>query len=148
MTATAVPDPAAVNAITESPVKLPSATYRLQMHGPITLPSSETARFDFRDAARIVPYLARLGISTLYLSPIWQATPGSSHGYDATDLGRVSDELGGEKGLQKLWQVAPATRAGHHRRLCAQPHGHRGRPQSVLGRRAAARQGQPLRAFF
>ena len=105
MTATAALE-SATDAVTHSPVKLPSATYRLQMHGPITLASGQTARFDFRDAARIVPYLARLGISTLYLSPIWQATPGSSHGYDATDLGRVSDELGGEKGLRKLWQVA------------------------------------------
>ncbi|WP_225429935.1 malto-oligosyltrehalose synthase [Deinococcus detaillensis] len=88
--------------------QIPRATYRLQLHGPITLPSGKTARFDFRDAARAVPYLARLGISTLYLSPIWQAAPGSSHGYDATDHSRVSDELGGEKGLRKLWQTAKA----------------------------------------
>lgn len=88
--------------------QIPRATYRLQLHGPIELPGGQSARFDFRDAARVVPYLARLGISTLYLSPIWQATPGSSHGYDATDHSRVSDELGGEKGLRKLWQAAQA----------------------------------------
>ncbi|AWN22576.1 malto-oligosyltrehalose synthase [Deinococcus irradiatisoli] len=88
--------------------RIPRATYRLQLHGTITLPGGEQARFDFRDAARVVPYLARLGISTLYLSPIWQATPGSSHGYDATDHSRVSDDLGGEKGLRKLWKVAQA----------------------------------------
>lgn len=88
--------------------QIPRATYRLQLHGPITLPGGKTARFDFRDAARTVPYLARLGISTLYLSPIWQAAPGSSHGYDATDHSQVSDELGGEKGLWKLWQTAKA----------------------------------------
>ena len=70
--------------------QLPRATYRLQLHGPLTLPEGQSARFDFRDAARVVPYLARLGISTLYLSPIWQAIPGSSHGYDATDHSRVS----------------------------------------------------------
>ena len=86
--------------------QLPRATYRLQLHGPLSLPEGQSARFDFRDAARVVPYLARLGISTLYLSPVWQATPGSSHGYDATDHSRVSDELGGEAGLRKLAQVA------------------------------------------
>jgi (1->4)-alpha-D-glucan 1-alpha-D-glucosylmutase len=88
--------------------QLPRATYRLQLHGPTELPDGAQARFDFRDAARVVPYLARLGISTLYLSPIWQATPGSSHGYDATDHSQVSAELGGEAGLRKLWEAARA----------------------------------------
>ncbi len=88
--------------------QIPLATYRLQLHGPLTLPSGEQTRFDFASAARVVPYLARLGISTLYLSPIWQATPGSSHGYDATDHSRISTELGGEKGLRKLWSAAKA----------------------------------------
>ena len=88
--------------------QIPRATYRLQLHGPLELPGGQRRRFDFRDAARAVPYLSRLGISTLYLSPIWQATPGSSHGYDATDHSRVASELGGEKGLRRLWDVAKA----------------------------------------
>ena len=88
--------------------RLPGATYRLQLHGLSEGPDGTQARFGFREAARVVPYLARLGVSTLYLSPIWQATPGSSHGYDATDHSKVSDELGGEVGLRKLWEVARA----------------------------------------
>ncbi len=103
-----LPSPEAQPTSQAPTAQIPRATYRLQLHGPIKLPGGESARFDFRDAARIVPYLARLGVSTLYLSPIWQATPGSSHGYDATDHSRVSEDLGGEKGLRKLWQVVQA----------------------------------------
>ena len=44
----------------------PRATYRLQLH----------AGFTFADARRAVPYLAELGISHLYLSPILQAAAG------------------------------------------------------------------------
>ena len=105
MTATAA-RPSSVEAAPSA--QIPRATYRVQLHGPLQLPGGDSARFDFRDAARTVPYLARLGVSTLYLSPIWMATPGSSHGYDATDHSQVSAELGGEKGLRRLWDVARA----------------------------------------
>jgi (1->4)-alpha-D-glucan 1-alpha-D-glucosylmutase len=62
------------------------ATYRLQMH----------AGFPLKAAERILPYLADLGISHVYLSPCLQAHPGSQHGYDVTDPTRISDDLGGE----------------------------------------------------
>jgi (1->4)-alpha-D-glucan 1-alpha-D-glucosylmutase len=62
------------------------ATYRLQLH----------AGFPLDAAGRILPYLAQLGISHVYLSPCLQAVPGSQHGYDVTDPGRISDDLGGE----------------------------------------------------
>ncbi|HEY3613733.1 MAG TPA: malto-oligosyltrehalose synthase [Gaiellales bacterium] len=75
-----------------------SSTYRLQLH----------AGFGFADAAAIVPYLARLGVSHLYLSPILQATPGSLHGYDVVDHTRVSNQLGGRSGLLTLADVAHA----------------------------------------
>ncbi len=61
------------------------ATYRLQLH----------AGFPLAAAARILPYLARLGISHVYLSPCLQAGPGSQHGYDVTDPTRISGDLGG-----------------------------------------------------
>ncbi|MFZ1411576.1 MAG: malto-oligosyltrehalose synthase [Micropruina sp.] len=70
----------------------PTATYRLQLNG----------EFDFGDAAKAVPYLTWLGVSHLYLSPILQATPGSSHGYDVLDHAAVSAELGGASGLRHL----------------------------------------------
>jgi (1->4)-alpha-D-glucan 1-alpha-D-glucosylmutase len=62
-------------------------SYRLQLHAGFTL----------QDAARILPYLADLGVSHVYLSPCLQAMPGSTHGYDVTDPARISDDLGGEE---------------------------------------------------
>jgi (1->4)-alpha-D-glucan 1-alpha-D-glucosylmutase len=71
---------------------IPRATYRVQLH----------AGFDFDAATAIVPYLAALGISHLYTSPITMARPGSEHGYDVVDHTRLNPELGGEAGLERL----------------------------------------------
>ncbi|MDQ3723673.1 MAG: alpha-amylase family glycosyl hydrolase, partial [Actinomycetota bacterium] len=57
-------------------------------------------RFD--DVRALVPYLERLGVSHLYLSPSLQARSGSTHGYDVVDPTRVSESLGGEEGLRAL----------------------------------------------
>jgi len=62
------------------------ASYRLQLH----------AGFPLGEAQRVLPYLADLGISHVYLSPCLQAVPGSEHGYDVADPTRISDDLGGE----------------------------------------------------
>ena len=70
----------------------PRATYRLQFHRDFT----------FADATAIVPYLADLGISHIYASPITTARSGSTHGYDVVDPTRVNPELGGEDGLRAL----------------------------------------------
>ncbi|MGI8609492.1 MAG: malto-oligosyltrehalose synthase [Candidatus Dormibacteria bacterium] len=67
-------------------------TYRLQLH----------AGFTFADATAVVPYLAGLGVSHLYLSPILQAAPGSTHGYDQCDPTQVNAEIGGESGFRRL----------------------------------------------
>lgn len=72
------------------------ATYRLQL-GP---------RFGFRAARELVPYLRRLGVSHLYLSPSLQARSGSTHGYDVVDPTRISEELGGEEEFRKLGAAA------------------------------------------
>jgi len=64
------------------------------------------AGFDLGAAAAVVPYLARLGVSHLYLSPVLQAAPGSQHGYDVVDHERISADLGGEEGLVRLSEVA------------------------------------------
>jgi (1->4)-alpha-D-glucan 1-alpha-D-glucosylmutase len=68
------------------------ATYRLQVH----------QAFDLDAAAGIVPYLAQLGISHVYLSPCLQASPGSQHGYDVTDPSRISADLGGEAAWERF----------------------------------------------
>jgi (1->4)-alpha-D-glucan 1-alpha-D-glucosylmutase len=67
-------------------------TYRLQL-GP---------GLGFREARKLVPYLERLGVSHLYLSPSLEARPGSTHGYDVVDPTRVSAALGGEDELRAL----------------------------------------------
>jgi (1->4)-alpha-D-glucan 1-alpha-D-glucosylmutase len=72
------------------------ATYRLQLGTDL----------DFARARELVPYLADLGASHVYLSPSFQARPGSTHGYDVIDPGRVSDALGGEDGLRALAETA------------------------------------------
>ncbi len=63
------------------------STYRLQLHSGFTLV----------DAQAVLPYLAKLGISHVYLSPCLQASKGSQHGYDVVDPTHVSDDLGGER---------------------------------------------------
>ncbi len=78
----------------------PRATYRLQFN----------SAFTFADAARIAPYLARLGVSHVYASPIQTSRLGSSHGYDGVDPTRVDPELGGEEGLREM--VAELRRHG------------------------------------
>ena len=71
---------------------IPRATYRLQLR----------AGFGFDEAAAIAPYLARLGVSHVYLSPIFRARPGSAHGYDITDHNQLNPELGSEAGYQSM----------------------------------------------
>ena len=70
----------------------PRATMRLQLH----------AGFTFADAATLLPYIAALGVSHVYASPIMTARPGSMHGYDTIDPTRVNAELGAEDGLRQL----------------------------------------------
>ena len=70
----------------------PRATYRLQFHKDFT----------FADAEAIVLYLAKLGISHVYASPLQKARPGSTHGYDIVDHGAINPELGGEDGFIRL----------------------------------------------
>jgi len=74
------------------------ATYRLQLH----------PEFGFSDAERALPYLRQLGVSHLYLSPITEARPGSTHGYDVIDHNAVREEIGGREGFDRLVQAAYA----------------------------------------
>lgn len=69
----------------------PGATYRIQFHKEFTL----------EQLKRIIPYLAKLGIQTLYASPIFAATPGSTHGYDGIEPHKVNPEIGTRHQLRK-----------------------------------------------
>jgi (1->4)-alpha-D-glucan 1-alpha-D-glucosylmutase len=80
------------------PTRVPLATYRLQL-GP---------DLSFYDAARLVPYLARLGITECYCSPVLRARAGSTHGYDLCDHGELSPDLGGAQGFAALGEAARA----------------------------------------
>ncbi|MGC4105406.1 MAG: malto-oligosyltrehalose synthase [Thermomicrobiales bacterium] len=83
-------------------VPVPRATYRLQFNHTFT----------FDDARRIVPYLAALGISYVYASPIFRATPGSMHGYDVVDYAEINPEIGGRAGLDALVEALHAHAMG------------------------------------
>ncbi|HMC20483.1 MAG TPA: malto-oligosyltrehalose synthase [Thermoanaerobaculia bacterium] len=72
--------------------RVPRATYRLQLN----------AGFTFADARRIVPYLAELGVSDLYTSPILKARKGSTHGYDVVDAATLNPELGSDEDFTAL----------------------------------------------
>ena len=75
-----------------APKRVPVATYRLQLH----------KGFRFTDAIAQVPYLARLGVSHVYASPFLKARPGSMHGYDVIDHGKINPEIGSEDELEKF----------------------------------------------
>ena len=78
------------------------ATYRLQLAGA----------FDFAAARALVPYLASLGVSHVYLPPSFQARPGSTHGYDVVDPTSISRELGGSEEFHALVKDAQAAGLG------------------------------------
>ena len=73
-------------------MNIPRCTYRLQF----------TPAFGFRSALAIVPYLAALGVSHIYASPIFKCKKGSTHGYDIVDHSRLNPELGSEEDFEAL----------------------------------------------
>ncbi len=84
------------------PPIVPTATYRIQL----------SADFGFVQAAAIVPYLSRLGISHFYASPFLTARAGSTHGYDIVDHSRLNPEFGGDAGFAVLSDALVAADMG------------------------------------
>jgi len=64
--------------------RIPTCTYRLQFN----------QWFTFAQACEIVPYLHALGVSDVYASPYFQASPESLHGYDITDHNKLNTAIG------------------------------------------------------
>ncbi len=62
----------------------PISTYRIQFH----------KGFNFDDFDKIIPYLEKMGVSTIYASPIFSSVPGSNHGYDGIDPLQINPEIG------------------------------------------------------
>ncbi|MBM3599481.1 MAG: malto-oligosyltrehalose synthase [Alphaproteobacteria bacterium] len=81
---------------------VPSSTYRIQF----------TPRFRLNDALSLVPYLAELGISHVYSSPLLKARPGSEHGYDITDHSTLNADLGTWHDVVRLSDALRARRMG------------------------------------
>jgi len=81
--------------MTESPATIPQAFYRVQLH----------KGFAFSDLEKLLQYFTNLGITDIYASPLFTATPGSTHGYDVNDPNQINPELGGMDGLRKLSKI-------------------------------------------
>ena len=71
---------------------IPTSTYRVQLHKD----------FNLNNLQQILDYLRRLGISTIYASPLTQAEKGSQHGYDVVDPQRINPEIGTETELTAI----------------------------------------------
>jgi (1->4)-alpha-D-glucan 1-alpha-D-glucosylmutase len=71
---------------------IPVSTYRIQF----------TTSFGFKEMVRIIPYLAELGISHIYASPIFKARDNSPHGYDVVDHNSLNTQLGSENDFETL----------------------------------------------
>ncbi|MBB5394762.1 malto-oligosyltrehalose synthase [Mucilaginibacter sp. AK015] len=94
----------------------PVSTYRIQFHKDFT----------FIHLEEILPYLAELGIKTIYASPIFSAVPGSTHGYDGVDPLTINPEIGTleqlraisvklkQLGISWLQDIVPNHMAFHH----------------------------------
>ncbi len=83
-------------------MRISTATYRLQF----------CPGFGFLEAQKILSYLAELGISDLYASPIFKARLGSTHGYDIVDGNLLNPELGTPENYEKLAQQVQALEMG------------------------------------
>ncbi len=76
--------------------RLPLSTYRLQLGPDLTLD----------EVQKLLPYLQSLGISDLYLSPLFRSRAESSHGYDVVDHGTIDPEIGDLATFQRLAEAA------------------------------------------
>ncbi len=81
---------------------VPTSTYRVQLR----------PEWGFAELAEQADYLADLGISHAYLSPVLQAVPGSQHGYDVIDHSQLNEELGGAEEFARLRDALGAADLG------------------------------------
>lgn len=75
---------------------IPSATYRIQLREGVT----------FAHVEEKLSYFKALGVSHLYLSPIFLAPDSSTHGYDVLDPSVIDPSLGGLDGFERLARAA------------------------------------------
>jgi maltooligosyltrehalose synthase len=70
----------------------PISTYRLQFH----------KNFKFKDADKLVTYFDKLGVGTIYSSPVLEAVQGSVHGYNGINPHNINPEIGTRQELERL----------------------------------------------
>ena len=70
--------------------RTPTATYRLQFNRDFT----------FDQAAAVADYARDLGVTEIYASPLFQAGPESTHGYDICSFEQFNPALGGRQGFE------------------------------------------------
>ncbi|MFI5157594.1 MAG: malto-oligosyltrehalose synthase [Sphingobacteriales bacterium] len=80
----------------------PVSTYRIQFH----------KGFSFADFEQVIPYLEKLGVSTIYASPIFTSVPGSMHGYDGVDPLHINPEIGTIEQLRTITKKLKAKNIG------------------------------------
>jgi maltooligosyltrehalose synthase len=95
-----MPQPTAIKtaAATISPTinRIPVSTFRLQLGPDLTL-----------DQVRgLLPYLEKLGITDVYLSPLFRARAESSHGYDVVDHGTIDPVIGDIETFRQFAETA------------------------------------------
>jgi len=84
-------------------IRTPVSSYRLQLQ----------PEFTFAAAARVIPYLAALGVTECYPSPYLRARPGSRHGYDICDYTALNPELGDCEAYRAFTDALKAAGLGH-----------------------------------
>jgi (1->4)-alpha-D-glucan 1-alpha-D-glucosylmutase len=72
--------------------EIPAATYRLQFF----------AGFRLEDGAELADYLAALGVTHAYASPLLRSPEGSTHGYDTVDHAHLDEASGGRPGFDRF----------------------------------------------
>jgi len=92
-----------------SNANVPSSVYRLQFNGS----------FRFENAMEYINYFVALGVDGIYSSPLFEAVPGSPHGYNITDSNSINPEIGSnddfnrfitalkENGLKHIIDIVP-----------------------------------------
>src|SRR5436190_7587822 len=70
----------------------PASTYRIQFN----------KEFTFDAFQKIIEYLKKLGVQTIYASPIFKAVPGSIHGYDGLSSLEINPEIGSMEQLKNI----------------------------------------------
>lgn len=70
----------------------PVATYRIQFH----------KEFSFNEFEKIIEYLQKLGITTIYASPVFESASGSVHGYDVMNPHSINPEIGTKEQFEKI----------------------------------------------